>query len=102
MPEAHKPTEDRPDLPSTRTRYGLRHAGSLAMLANLNDDTSEAPLMLLSKETSHDPSAPKPASEPASLCDPKNRSEAMSDDPEGWSLAEQAELANHATNGSFK
>ena len=33
--------------------------------------------------------------------DPRNRKEAMQQDPEGWSEAEAAELRNHVKNGSF-
>ena len=61
VPEAERPTEERPSLPSSRTRYALRNAGK-AQLAQPPDPFS-ASLMLLSKETPHD-SPPSPQSSP--------------------------------------
>ena len=37
-----------------------------------------------------------------SMPDPKNHFEAMKDDKEGWTSAEEKEMANHRNNGSFE
>eukprot|EP00965_Chrysotila_dentata_P103696 3422765-Pleurochrysis_carterae.AAC.1 len=34
--------------------------------------------------------------------DPKTRKQALRDDREGWTVAERAEIANHANNGSWE
>ena len=101
IPEAHRPAHERVDRPSTHTRYAKRIAAQTnqALLACLDNDPSASPMMLLSKEASSDGStsaldSPKP--------DPKSHSEAMRDDPDGWSAAERAELDNHEANGSFE
>ena len=98
VPEAHRPTAERPDLPSTNTRYASRNAGR-AQLAQ--SDASLSPsLMLLSKEAPHDSTS---SSGPDALRpDPKTHASAMKDDAQGWTKAEEAELANHANNGSFQ
>ena len=108
-PSASPPTEPRPDLPSSRTRFALRHAdasgattttlGGAALADALDHDDLARPFLLLGAST---PPAGPNGGVSRSLGDPRSRAEAMREDAEGWSAAERRELDNHKTNGSFE
>lgn len=79
-------TPDRPDLIAARLR---RPKAALAVC-----ETDGSVLMVSSDKSDGDKDAHRSG--------PRNHSEAMRDDAEGWGKAEEAELKNHTTNKSFE
>ena len=92
---SHIPPEERPDLISARTRSAKHFSSSL--LANEFSPHAYADGVVL---TATEESATTVNGRPAA--DPKTRAEAMKDDAEGWTKAEETELQNHDKNGSFE
>ena len=88
------PEEERPDLPAARLRRNRPHVNYSAKIARDSlCDGVNSHVLLVSGE--HSPL-------PAPALDPKNRKEAMVDDPVGWAAAEAKELDNHKNNKSFE
>ena len=88
------PEEERPDLPAARLRRNRPHVNYAAKVARdvrFEDDDGHVLLISGDKSPLHAPAA-----------DPKNRKEAMADDPTGWAAAEAKELENHKNNHSFE
>lgn len=81
------PTPNRPDVISARVR---RRRTSLSF-DEPNKDGNGSVLLLSSNDSSDSDKA-----------DPKNHLEAMKDDKMGWTAAENKELDNHKSNGSFQ